>query len=178
MPHSGHSSALSAPGSRVASRRCGAFSLHTLPGGVASVIVPVTHEFTLDQVDAAIDFVVVSGAEDRGQTVSYSRVFEAASLPSPQNLHIGGESHLVTAFMERFHVRCAERHLPPLDSLVVHVAGRREGFPGMGYFRVNGHPDPLADRTRPEEQVAATAFWQAQRDECRAWGTRSRRGQA
>lgn len=138
-------------------------------------IVPTPHEFTPDQVDAAIDFVMTNGAEDRGQTVSYSRVFEAAGLPSPQNLHFGGESHRVTAFMEQFHYRCARRDLPPLDSFVVHVAGP-EGFPGMGYFRVNGHTDPLAERTRPEAQAAATAFWERQREECRACGTRSRRG--
>lgn len=140
--------------------------------------VPTTHEFTADQVDAAINYVVINGAEDRGQTVSYSRVFDAAGLPSPQNLHFGGESHLVTAFMERFHRRCIEQGLPPLDSLVVHVAGQRENFPGAGYFRVNGHADPLAARTSPEAQVAATALWERQRNECRNWGVRSRRGQA
>jgi len=138
--------------------------------------VPIKHEFTVDQLDRAIDFVVLNGAQDRGQTVSYSRLFEAAGLPSPQNLHMGGESHLVTAFMEQFHYRCIERKLPPLDALVVHVAGRREGFPGAGYFRVNGYDDPLAERTKPEAQAAATVFWQAQREECRAWGTKSRRG--
>jgi hypothetical protein len=138
--------------------------------------VPTPHEFTPDQVDVAIDFVVTNSAEDRGQTVSYSRVFEAAGLPSPQNLHFGGESKLVSAFMEQFHHRCARRDLPPLDSLVVHVAGPREGFPGIGYFRVNGYADPLAERTRPEAQAAATTFWERQREECRAWGTGSRRG--
>jgi hypothetical protein len=138
--------------------------------------VPTTHDFTLDEVDAAIDFVVANGAEDRGQTLSYSRVFEAAGLPSPQNLHFGGESHLVTTFMEKFHYRCTERSLPPLDSLVVHVGGPREGFPGAGYFRVNRRADPLGERTRAEDQVAAPRFWQAERDECKAWGTRNRRG--
>lgn len=138
--------------------------------------MPISHEFTPEQVDEAIDFVVINGAQDRGQTVSYSRLFDAAGLPSPQNLHLGGESHLVTAFMAQFHYRCIERDLPPLDSLVVHVAGQREGFPGAGYFKVNGHDDPLAERTRPEAQVAATTFWQTQRDECKAWGIRSRRG--
>jgi hypothetical protein len=139
--------------------------------------VPTSHEFTREQVDAAIDFVVTNAAQDRGQTVSYSRVFAAAGLPSPQNLHFGGESHLVTAFMEQFHHRCARRDLPPLDSLVVHVAGQREGFPGIGYFRVNGYADPLAERARPELQAAAIAFWERQREECKAWGARSRRGQ-
>lgn len=147
-----------------------------LPMPVSFLPVPTTHAFTAEQVDVALDFVVQNGAEDRGQTVSYSRVFEAAGLPSPQNLHLGGESELVTSFMERFHYRCTERGLPSLDALVVHVAGPREGFPGRGYFRVNGHVDPLAERAKAEDQVAATLFWEGQRNECRKWGTRSRRG--
>jgi hypothetical protein len=136
-----------------------------------------SHEFTPEQVDAAIEFVRRHGAEDRGQTLSYSRVFDAAGLPSPQNLHFGGESHLVTEFMEQFHHRCRQQNMPPLDALVVHVAGRREGFPGGGYFRVNGQVDPLAERARADDQVAATRFWQAQLERCKAWGVRSRRGE-
>ena len=37
------------------------------------------HEFTREQVDQAIAFVIHAGAEDRGQTVSYSRVWPPAS---------------------------------------------------------------------------------------------------
>jgi hypothetical protein len=135
------------------------------------------HDFTDDNVDAAIDFIIENGAEDRGQTISYSRVFEAADLPPPQDLHFGGESQLVTLFMERLHFRCRERTLPPLDALVVHVAGERTGFPGAGYFRVNGQADPLNQRTPATRQVHATVFWDAQKKECRDWGDRSRRGQ-
>lgn len=140
--------------------------------------MPSTHDFDSHQIDAAINFVMENGAEDRAQTLSYSRIFDAAGLPSPQNLHFGGESHLVTAFMERFHYVCKERDLPPLDALVVHVTGPREGFPGAGYFRVNGYADPLAERTKPDDQVAATRFWQAQREECKEWGIRRRRSRA
>ncbi len=96
-------------------------------------------DVSMEQVDLAIDF--VNGAEDRAQTISYSRVFDAAGLPPPQDLHFGGESQLVTEFMERFHFRCLERESPPLDALVVHVAGPRTGFPGGGYFRVNGYKE-------------------------------------
>lgn len=46
-----------------------------------------THTFTDDQVDDAIRFVVENGAKDRGQTISYSRVFDAAGMPAPQELH-------------------------------------------------------------------------------------------
>jgi hypothetical protein len=136
------------------------------------------HDAAVDDVDAAIEFVIRNGAEDRGQTISYSRVFEAAGLPPPQDLHFGGESQLVTLFMERLHFRCAERALPPLDSLVVHVAGQRTGFPGSGYFRINKQVDPLSERATAAQQVRATAFWEAQMEECRDWGVRSRRGQA
>ena len=132
-------------------------------------------DFGTEDVDDAIDFVIHHGAEDRGQTVSYSRVFEAASLPPPQELHQGGESQLVTGFMEHFHHRCVERSLPPLDALVVHVASTREGRPGGGYFRVNGFKDPFGERASAEQVMAAYAFWEAQVNECRRWGSLHRR---
>jgi hypothetical protein len=138
---------------------------------------PTRHEFTDENVDAAIAFIVKNGAEDRGQTIAYSRVFAAAGLPPPQDLHFGGESQLVTDFMARLHYRCGERHLPPLDALVVHVAGQRAGFPGVGYFRVNGHADPADERTTALRLVQAAAFWEAQKVQCKDWGDRSRRGQ-
>lgn len=126
-------------------------------------------------IDTAIDFVIDNAAVDRAQTVSYSRVFEAAGLPAPQELHQGGESQLVTAVMERFHTRCSDRVLPPLDSLVVHVAGAREGKPGAGYFRVNGFKDPFGERASAEQTVAAFRFWEQQVTECRRWGDQHRR---
>lgn len=135
-------------------------------------------DVTEGQVDAGIDFVVFNSAEDRAQTVSYSRVFEAAGLPPPQDLHFGGESHLVTQVMERFHFRCVERGLPPLDALVVHVAGQRSGFPGAGYFRVNGLKDPLDSRVNALEQTRAITYWEGQKRACKDWGDRHRRGRA
>ena len=139
---------------------------------------PRHRDAAVDDVDAAIDFVIRNGAEDRGQTIAYSRVFEAAGLPPPQDLHFGGESQLVTLFMELLHYRCIERNLPPLDSLVVHVAGQRTSFPGAGYFRINKQTDPLSERATAAQQARATACWEAQKAECRDWGVRSRRGQA
>lgn len=82
-------------------------------------------EFTTDQVDRAIDHVIDNGACNNGSTIHYSLVFAAAGLAAPQELHNGGDSHLVSKFMEAFHHRCVERDLPPLDALVVHVAGTR-----------------------------------------------------
>lgn len=131
--------------------------------------------FGVDRIDSAIEHVIVNGAHNNGATTYYSLVFGAASLPAPQDLHQGGDSHLVTAFMEAFHHRCRERDLPPLDALVVHVAGRRQGQPGGGYFRINEQPDPFNDRTPPERAVAALRFWEVQQRECREWGTRDRR---
>lgn len=128
--------------------------------------------------DAAIDFVVADRAIDRAQTIRYTAVFEAAGLPPPQDLHLGGDSDVVTSFMKAFHDRCRARGLPPLDWLVVHVAGDREGRPGGGYFRVNGHVDPFAERSNApaEAVVAAHAFWEAQKAEVKAWGVQRRRG--
>jgi len=133
-------------------------------------------QFTEAQVDDAIDFVIRNGAHDRGQTVSYSRLFEAAGLPAPQELHQGGDPKLVTEFMEAFQARCEEMNLPPLDALIVHVAGPRRDFPGAGYFRVNGQPDPVGKKAgTAEEVVQATTFWEAEKDECRRWGATDRR---
>jgi hypothetical protein len=134
--------------------------------------------FDDEQVDAAIDFVINGHAVDRAQTVRYTAVFEAADLPAPQDLHLGGDSDVVTAFMKAFHDRCIERGLPPLDALVVHVAGQREGRPGGGYFRVNGHVDPFAERSgaSAEAVIAAHQFWEAQKEAVRSWGVERRRG--
>ncbi len=84
-------------------------------------------------------------------------------------------SHLVTQFMKAFRDRCRERGYPPLDALVVHVAGERKGFPGAGYFKVNGFEDPLSLKTRPEKMKMATDFWRAEVQQCEEWGTRERR---
>jgi hypothetical protein len=138
----------------------------------------MTGGFVEEQVDAAIDFVIENRAIDPAQTVRYTAVFEAAGLQPPQELHRGGDSDLVMAFMKAFHDRCRARGLPPLDSLVVHVAGGREGRPGGGYFRVNGHPDPFGEwsNASADDVVAAVGFWEAQKEEVRAWGVRRRRG--
>lgn len=133
-----------------------------------------SHDFTLDRVDDAIAL-VIEGAKDRGQTTSYSRVFAAGQMPAPQELHHGSESQLVTDFMKAFHDRCLERGLPPLDSLVVHVAGPRQNWPGFGYFKVNGLSDGGGERVREEDMIKATRFWEAQKAECKAWGTSERR---
>lgn len=134
------------------------------------------HEFDVSHVDAAIDFVIAHAAEDRAQTASYSRVFAAAGLPAPQDLHMGGESQLVSQFMEAFHYRCRDRELPPLDALVVQVLGPRMNLPGTGYFRVNNLVDPLGERGSDAERVEATRFWEDEKLRCREWGVSSRRG--
>ncbi len=133
------------------------------------------HSFTRAQVDDAIDYVAREGAYDRAQTRSYSLVFAAAGMPAPQELHQGQESHLVTQFMKAFHDRCRELGYPPLDALVVHVAGERRDWPGAGYFKVNGLDDPLSPKTRPERAVAATRYWEDEKQQCDDWGTRQRR---
>jgi hypothetical protein len=134
-------------------------------------------KFSEAQVDAAIDFVIEDAAVDRARTVRYTAVFDAAGLPHPQDMHLDGDSDVVTAFMKAFHERCKERSLPPLDALVVHVAGAREGKPGAGYFKVNGHVDPFSatSSAKVEAVVAASSFWEGQLQEVREWGVRRRR---
>ena len=83
--------------------------------------------------------------------------------------------HLVTLFMEALHHRSSALGLPPLDALVVNVAGDRGGMPGPGYFRINGHPDPLKTSTSADDASSATQHWEAQKDECRRWGDGHRR---
>jgi len=97
-------------------------------------------------------------------------------MPPPQELHAGGEGDLVTTFMKAFHDRCIARGLPPLDSIVVHVAGLREGKPGIGYFTVNGQVDPFSERATAKAVLRSSTFWEKQQREVRIWGTRARQG--
>jgi hypothetical protein len=131
--------------------------------------------FTTQQVDNAVDYVVRQGAENRAALVHYTLVFSEAGLPAPQHLHQGREPELVTRFMEAFHFRCIEREYPPLDSLVVHVAGDRGGVPGAGYFRINRQPDPYRRGATADDAAAGGRFLEQQRNECRTWGDRHRR---
>jgi hypothetical protein len=126
-----------------------------------------------EQVDQGIVSVIRHGAENRGQTVYYTQVFEAAGLPQPQALTKGE----VSAFMEDFHFRLAERHLPPLDALVVVVAGERQGLPGSGYFRVNGLIDPAGDlrNVTTVDVNSAWDYWKAEKLQCEEWGHLHRR---
>ena len=125
--------------------------------------------------DAAIQHVTDHGAVNMATAIRYTAVFESAGMAPPQELHRGGEGDLVTAFMKAFHDRCAARQLPPLDSLVVHVAGLREGHPGAGYFKVNGYVDPFGEGGSAAEVARAGAFWKAQQAAVKAWGVTYRR---
>jgi hypothetical protein len=128
--------------------------------------------FTNQQVDSAIEYVIWHGAENRGSHVHYTAMFRSAGLPDPQDTSPGE----VSAFMERFHFRCRDRDLPPLDALVVVVAGDRAGSPGTGYFRVNRVPDPARPNATDEDVAHGYAFWTRQKEECARWGHESRRG--
>ncbi|MFD8498420.1 hypothetical protein [Amycolatopsis sp. NPDC059657] len=64
-----------------------------------------------------------------------------------------------------------------LDALVVHVAGSREGKPGVGYFRINKVKDPFGERPSAGQKIEAWQLWESQQRECRAWGIRRRRGE-
>src|ERR1039458_7551652 len=87
--------------------------------------------------------------------------------------------------MEALHFRCIDRGLPPLDSLVVNVAGPREDKPGSGYFTVNGVGDPFSGTGREEDAIQGLGLWERQMSEARrggaqvaevkAWGVLRRR---
>ena len=134
-------------------------------------------EFEECNVDDAIAFVVEHGAMDRASTISYSRVFGAAGLPAPQDLY-QSDPQSVTTFMRAFHDRCLALSLPPLDALVVRMAGDRQDRPGPGYFAVNGHADPFSGRGDPVTAVKAQEFWEQQQREVEGWGERFRRSGA
>jgi hypothetical protein len=68
--------------------------------------------------------------------------------------------------MERFHFRCIDRNLPPLDALVTQAAGRFKAKPGVGYFRVNQLADPFSEQATSENELIGVQFWQAQRAAC------------
>ena len=94
------------------------------------------------------------------QTVRYTAVFEAAGLPPHQDRHLGRDSDVVTAFMKAFRDRCRGAPLAPARLLIVHSQAARERRPGGGYFKVNGHADPFAERSNAsaEAVVAAHTF--------------------
>lgn len=131
--------------------------------------------FQPSQVDDAIEHVIQHGAINRATPIRYTAVFEAARLPQPRDLHAGGEGDHVTMFMKAFHDRCIERGLPPLDSIVVHVAGARSGQPGVGYFTVNNERDPFGERATAPQQIGAIGFLQRQQAEVARWGAEYRR---
>lgn len=77
--------------------------------------------------------------------------------------------------MKAFHDRCIQRGFPPLDSLVVLVAGSRGGRPGKGYFTVNGVVDPFGEGGSAAAVARAAALWEQQKSEVRTWGIAHRR---
>src|SRR5271166_3215157 len=131
--------------------------------------------FTPTDVDRAIGYVIEHGTISSSQRISYAAVLLAGGLEPPLDLVDGRESLLVTAFMLAFHERCINRSLPPLDALIVHVTGRREGYPGSGYFLVNNQPDPFFGGGDPQAVIDAIEFWDGQRDRVRRWGDAYRR---
>lgn len=77
--------------------------------------------------------------------------------------------------MKAFHDRCVERALPPLDSLVLHVAGPRQNLAGPGYFRVNDVPDAGNVTIAASDVARGAQLWQEQKSACTAWRIENRR---
>ena len=122
--------------------------------------------FTEENIESAISY-VRDHCSDR--TITYTELFDAASLPSPRWYFDNGFRSVITEFMEAFHFACARGGLPPFDAFVVTARGERANYPGIGYFSVNGLSDPLADRTSYPKVKAALAFHDSQLKQIRAW---------
>ncbi len=127
--------------------------------------------FGTENVDKAIDFVIESLVANGVEIVHYTPMFEAADLPTPQELYHGGDSDALTAVMQAFRDRCVHRGLPPLDSVVVHATSVRSGYPGRGYFRMHGYVDPIEPRPSAsvDKTQAAVGFWKAEQAKVGKW---------
>ena len=64
----------------------------------------------------------------------------------------------------------ARKSLPPFDAFIVNAHGsERSGYPGTGYFSVNGLIDPLGEHVPDSKIRAAFAFRAKQLEQIRTW---------
>lgn len=101
--------------------------------------------------------------------ITYTELFAAAGLNSPRWYHENGGQTVISDFMEQFHAECIKLELPPFDSFVVNESGERAGYPGIGYFKINGLKDPFGDRTKAEDSKFAISFQINEREEIARW---------
>ena len=122
--------------------------------------------FNLKNIEMAIEFAQRRCSQSH---ISYTELFAASEMQSPQWYHENGGQRVITDFMETFHIECLKRDLPPFDSFVVNEGGERAGYPGMGYFKVNGMKDPLSDKTSDADSRVSLDFQKSEREKIRQW---------
>jgi len=101
--------------------------------------------------------------------ITYTQLFLAADIQTPQWYHQNGGQGVIRDFMEAFHIACRKRGLPPFDAFVVNESGERAHFPGVGYFTVNGLKDPLSEKTTKSEAEFSLGFQRDEREAIREW---------
>ena len=123
--------------------------------------------FSEENIEAAIFFAMEHCSDS---AITYTELFAAANLESPHWYFENGFRSVITQFMEAFHYACARKELPPFDAFIVNAHGNeRSGYPGTGYFSVNGLSDPLGDHIPDTKIRAAFAFRATQLDQIRTW---------
>jgi len=122
--------------------------------------------FTEENVEAAISYAIDHCHEP---AITYTELFDAASLHPPRWYFDNGFRSVITEFMEALHFACARKGLPPFDAFIVTAGGERANYPGVGYFSVNGLSDPLNDRTTYPKAKTALAFHDSQLKQIRSW---------
>jgi hypothetical protein len=128
---------------------------------------PVVGPYSEENIDAAISYAI---GHCSATAVSYTDLFAAAGLQSPHWYFENGLRLVITQFMEAFHHVCARQGLPPFDAFIVNAKGsERAGYPGTGYFSINGLSDPLGKHTSDLNVRAAFAFRDAELLQIRIW---------
>lgn len=123
--------------------------------------------FSEENIDAAISYAIDHCS---GTAITYTDLFTAADLQSPRWYIENGFRSVITQFMEAFHYACARKKLPPFDAFIVNAHGsERAGYPGTGYFSVNGLIDPLSEQSSDSKVRAAFAFRADQLEQIRTW---------
>lgn len=123
--------------------------------------------FSEENIDAAISYAIDHCSNT---AVTYTDLFAAAELQSPRWYFEKGLRSVITQFMEAFHYACARKKLPPFDAFIVNAHGsERAGYPGTGYFSVNGLIDPLGGHGPDLKVKAAFAFRANQLEQIRTW---------
>lgn len=147
-------------------QRCG----HCFPGPAVMEAEPVRAEdgsFGTENIDAAIAFAIENCSST---SITYTELFSAAALQSPQWYFEHGLRSVITQIMEAFHHACAHQGLPPFDAFVVNALGsERAGYPGTGYFTINGLRDPLSEHSSNVNVREAFSFREAELSQIRSW---------